>query len=335
MRSRCLMILGFFVPLLAAAAPVTLPARAVTYRPVTYAWARVEPIAALVLRVAQAARVTAVRVVPGQDVQAGEPLVDLGGPQLTAASVSARARLRAARRELVAARRSEASVARTYPTIANRQTLAAAQAALAAAENHLADAQATLSSLRQEDSLKSPVAAVVSGIDAAPGADLPAGTAVLSLLPQGRLWLRAELFDAAALSPAAAAQFEPADGGPVIPVRAVATLPARAADGARVMNFAPVGVAAWQAGESGTVMLHGPPRVAVAVPAGALVLQAGQWFVLTDANGKLSAQSVTPGPAHGTDVLILAGLEAGVPVVVRHAYLLYHRDIAARYAPPD
>ena len=334
-RLRNLISLGFFIPLTAAAAPVTLPARAVAYRPVEYAWARVEPIASLVLRAPRAARVTAIRVVPGQEVRAGQPLVNLGGPQLNAASASARARLRAARRELDAARRSEASVARIYPVVANRQALAAAQAGLAAAESRLADAQATVASLRAQTSLQSPAAAVVSSVEAAPGADLPAGTAVLSLLPKGQLWLRAEMFDAAALPSIEAAQFEPADGGPAIPVRAVAMLPARAADGARVMNFAPAGGASWQAGDSGTVMLSGPPRAAVAVPAGALVLHAGRWFVLTDANGKLAAQPVTPGPARGADVLILAGLKVGVPVVVRQAYLLYHRDIAARYTPPD
>ncbi len=255
--------------------------------------------------------------------------------ELIAASASARARLRAARRELDAARRSEASVARIYPVVANRQTLAAAQAGLAVAQSHLADAQATVTSLRAQTSLQSPTAAVVSSVDAAPGADLPAGTAVLSLLPRGQLWLRAELFVAGAQPDIEAAQFEPADGGPSIPVRAVAILPARAADGARVMNFAPAGSPSWQAGESGSVMLSGPPRAAVAVPAGALVLHAGRWFVLTDANGRLAARPVTPGPARGADVLILAGLKAGVPVVVRRAYLLYHRDIASRYTPPD
>jgi len=334
-RLRSLALASLFAPLLAAAAPVTLPARAVAYRPVAYAWARVEPIAPLMLRTLLGARVIAMRVAPGQAVRAGDIVAVLGGPRLGAALTSARAQLRAARRELAAARRSEASVARTYPAIANRQTLAAAQSALAAAESRFATARATATSLRAQTYLASPVAAVVNRIDAAPGADLPAGAAVLSLLPQGHLWLRAQWFSAAAGPPAGAARFLPADGGAAMPVRLAAVLPARAADGARVLNFAPVGVASWQAGESGTVMLNGAPRSAVAVPAGALVLQASRWFVLTDANGKLTAQAVTPGPARGTDVLIVKGLAAGVPVVVRRAYLLYHRNFAARYTPPD
>ncbi len=73
----------------------------------------------------------------------------------------------------------------------------------------------------------------------------------------------------------------------------------------------------------------------MAVPAGALILDAGQWYVLTDIGGKLARQPVTPGPAQGPDVVITAGLHPGVPVVVREAYLLYHRNFAAQYTPPD
>jgi hypothetical protein len=44
---------------------------------------------------------------------------------------------------------------------------------------------------------------------------------------------------------------------------------------------------------------------------------------------------VTPGPTRGADVLITRGLRPGQSVVVRAAGLLFHRDFAARYAPPD
>lgn len=81
--------------------------------------------------------------------------------------------------------------------------------------------------------------------------------------------------------------------------------------------------------------MSGPPRAAVAVPASALILDAGKWYVLTDTSGKLARQPVVPGPAQGTDVVITTSLRPGVPVVVREAYLLYHRNFAAQYTPPD
>ena len=337
MRSPCVLILlGVAVSLAPARGdPVTVTARAMTYRPTIRAWARVEAVAPLVLRTSSQARVLELRVVPGQSVAAGERLAHLAGPRVEADTTIARARLRAAQGELVAAQQGAASAKRTYPVVTNRQALAAAMATLAAARGKLAEARAELTALGSQEWLSSPVAAVVSDVKADSGTDLPAGAAVITLLPQGQLWLRAEVFDATPIPAASEGRFTPADGSVATAVHAVAELPARAANGARVIDLAPRDAAAWQAGEAGELILHGAPRSAVAVPASALVLDAGKWFVLTDTAGKLAAQRVTPGPARGADVLVMAGLRAGVPVVVRQAYLLYHRQFAAQYAPPD
>jgi len=316
----------------AFATPVTLPARAVSFRPEIHAWAWVETVAPLTLRMPLAARVEKLAATPGQLVAAGVPLVKLGGPQLAGELAAVWARVEAAKNELAAAEQSAASVARSYPAFANQRTLDAAQANLAAARGRLEQAQADEQALYAQTWLKSPLPATVSRFEAARGADLPAGAPLLTLLPRDALWLRAEVFTV--LPTDATSVFRPVDG-PAVPVRLVADLPARAANGARVANFAPLGAAGWQAGEAGEVIASGPPRPAVAVPAGALILDAGQWYVLVDGNGKLSAQRVVPGPSRGEEVLILEGLQAGVPVVVRQAYLLYHRDFAIHYTPPD
>jgi biotin carboxyl carrier protein len=318
----------------ANADPVTQPARAVSFRPEIRAWAQVESVAPLELRMPVAARVVGVDAVPGQVVAAGTPLVRLAGPQLTGQRDSARARVDAARSELAASERSAASVARNFPALADRRALEIAQASVAAAKGRLVEAEAARRALAQQARIASPVAAVVSTVNAAPGTDLPAGAALLTLQPQGRLWLRAELFGP---RPAAGgeARFVPAEG-PAIPVRLAGELPARAANGARVMNFASVGTQAqWQAGDAGEVVITGETQHAVAVPAAALILDAGHWYVLADAQGKLTARPVTPGPARGADVLVQGGIEPGTAVVVRQAYLLYHRDFATRYTPPD
>ncbi len=319
----------------ALAGVVTLPARAVDYQPEVHAWARVETLAPLTLRMPLAARVAALNARPGETVAAGAPLVRLGGPQMAGQLAAARARVAAAAQELAAAQQSAASVARTFPALTNRRALAAARAALAAAAGRLAQARADEQALRAQTWLASPLPAVVSSVSAAPGADLPAGAALLTLLPQGRLWLRAEVFGRLPLAPGTAARFVSADGQTVT-VRLADELPARAANGARVVNFAPRRAAPhWQAGESGEVVIAGAPQPAVAVPAGALILDAGRWYVLSAAAGKLTALRVKPGPARGDEVLILAGLAPATPVVVRQAYLLYHRDFAAHYTPPD
>ena len=330
---RAVLLFGVIIPVMAH--PVTLPARAVSYRPDRHAWAQVESIAPLVLRSAVPARVSSVHVTPGQAVTAGEPLVSLGGPQLDGALAAARARLRAAQRELMAAQRTAASAVRTYPLVTNRQTLEAAQSALAVAQSQIAAAQVAVSTLHAQKTLSSPLPAVVSEVSVASGADLSAGAPVVTLLPRGQVWLRAEYFGDAPIPPTTTARFTPNSGVQPQTVHLVAELPARAANGARVLDFAPISPTALQAGETGELVISGPPRTAVSVPAGALILDAGQWYVLTNIGGKLARQPVTPGPAQGSDVVITAGLHPGVPVVVREAYLLYHRNFAAQYTPSD
>ncbi|MGH8124821.1 MAG: efflux RND transporter periplasmic adaptor subunit [Rhodanobacteraceae bacterium] len=333
MQWRAALLAIFTTP--AVAAPVTLPARAVQYRPEVHAWAQVQALAPLLLSTPVAARVAKVLVVPGQTVKAGEPLVTLAGPQLEGELSVARAHWRAAQQELAAAQRTAASAKRTYPVVTNRQTLDAAQAARAAAENQAAAAHSALATLQAQQTLSSPAAAVVSEVNAAAGSDLQAGAPLLTLFPHGSLWLRVEVFGNRALPAVTMASFVPADGSSAIAVQRVAELPARAPDGARVINFAANGSAPWQAGETGDLVWQGSPRAAVAVPSEALVLDAGRWYVLTDVHGKLAARTVTPGPTRGSDVLITKGLQAGVPVVVRQAYLLFHRDFSAQYAPAD
>lgn len=333
MRWYAVLLVALATP--ATATPVTLPARAVRYRAEAHGWARVEPLAPLVVRTMIAARVTRMLVTPGQVVSAGAPLVTLGGPQLDSELAAARARARAARHELAAAQRTKDSVARTYPVVTNRQALDAAQAALAAAKSKQAAANAALAGLQSQRTLRSPMSATVSEVDAAPGADVAADAPVLTLLPQGSLWLRVEVFADQPVPEPGTARFVPADGGPAIPVHRVAALPARAPDGARVFNFAARSPAPWQAGETGELVWPGTPQSAVAVPSDALVLNAGHWYVLVDDHGNLVAHAVTLGPTRGADVLITHGLQAGTPVVVRQAYLLFHRNFSAQYAPSD
>lgn len=333
MRWHALWFAALATPVIAA--PVTLPARAVRYRPEVHTWAQVEPLAPLILRTAVAAQVETVHVVPGQTVAAGQPLVTLAGPQLDAELATARAQWQAAQRELAAARSTEASAKRTFPVATDRKALDDANSALSAAEAGLATAQAAVTRLKAQQALCSPTAAQVETVQAAPGTSLPAGAPVVTLVPERSQWLRVEWFDAQVPVPNSTARFVPGNGEPAIAVRLVADLPARAPNGARVLNFAPVNEGDWQAGETGELVWQGSPQTAVAVPAEALVLDAGHWYLLVDAGGKLMAQVVTPGPTRGSDVLITHGLKPGVPVVVRQAYLLFHRDFAARYAPAD
>lgn len=318
----------------ACAAPVVQPARAVSFRPELRAWARVEDVAPLELRMPLPATILRLDASPGQVIEAGTRLAQLGGARLTGEIAKARAQLLAARQALASARRSAAAAERNYPALIDRRSLEAARSDLAAAEGRVATAEAASQALEAQTAMTSPVAAVVAKVHAAVGSDLPAGAAVVTLQPRGRLWLRAEMFGPEP-PPASEARFISPDH-PAVALRLVDELPARAADGAHVLNFAPIDPEpGWQAGETGEVVVAEPWQAAVAVPTAALILDAGSWYVLADRQGTLAAQRVVPGPTQGDDVVVLQGLAPGTPVVVRQAYALYHRDVASRYTPPD
>lgn len=322
------------VALHAGAAPVVQPARAVSFRPEVRAWAQVANVAPLELRMPRPATILRIDASPGQVIDAGTRLAQLGGARLTGEIAKSRAQLLAARQALAAARRSEAAVERNYPALADRRSLEAARSDLAVAEGRMATTEAASRALEAQTAMASPVAAVVATVHAAAGSDLPAGAPVVTLQPRGRLWLRAEMFGPMP-PPASEARFVSPDH-PAVALRLVDELPARAANGARVLNFAPVDPEpGWQAGEAGEVVVTEPSQSAVAVPAAALILDAGNWYVLADRQGTLAAQRVVPGPTQGDEVVVLQGLAPGTPVVVRQAYALYHRDVASRYTPPD
>ena len=327
-------LLGLAAPASAADA-VTQPVRLAAFKPEVHAWARVESAAPLVLRMPLAARIQRLLVSPGQAVGAGAPLVLLGGPRLDGQLAVAKAEVAAARRLSAAAERSAASARRSFPSFINRRQLDAAQAGLDAARGRLARARAELRALSKQTTIASPVAATVSAIHAATGADLPAGAPLLDLVARSGLLLRAEVFGRAP-PVGSRGRFVPDDGGDAVPVRLAAWLPERAADGARVADFSATGSGTdWQEGEAGEVVMSGPAQTAVAVPVAALILDAGRWLVLTDRGGRLAPVRVEPGPTRGGEALLLRGPAPGTPVVVRQAYLLFHRDLAAHYAPPD
>ena len=79
-----------------------------------------------------------------------------------------------------------------------------------------------------------------------------------------------------------------------------------------------------------------PPGVpGGAVPSGALILDKGRWWAVVHTPQGDHPVQVTPGPAHGDNTVIEAGLQPGDDVIVVDAYLLYHRGIAALFQPPD
>ena len=88
-------------------------------------------------------------------------------------------------------------------------------------------------------------------------------------------------------------------------------------------------------GEMGTLRLTGAPRAWAAVPTAALVMNQGTWWVLVEEAKGPRPQQVEIGPARDGWTLVRQGLAPGQKVVVADAYLVFHRDFAKQYQPPD
>jgi RND family efflux transporter MFP subunit len=314
-------------------------ARAVSYRPEFRAYARVEPISLVTVKSGLDGVIADLSAQPGQRLSAGEVFAHLGGAEQVKARVEAQARLAAAEQDLVQARDSEKAVADTYRRkLADRTQLDQAKTKLAAAQASVTEAKAELAQLETLDSIDTPVSGRVVALSTASGSRVARDDPVLTIQPDHDLWLRAVFYDLPTdrLSPGRAAKFVPANGAKELPVSFAQRLPSLRKDGGLTAFFeADASEPSWTGGESGEVVVTGESRAAVTVPSSALILDQGRWWVLVHSADGLRRQAVEPGPSRGLQTLILQGLAAGDAVVVRDAYLLFHRDFGQHYTPPD
>lgn len=303
------------------------------------AYAQVEPIAVLPIRVPEAGVVGGLEIVPGNAIQAGQKLAELGGPEIQALLVQAEAAVSSARTNLLALQKALVIGQQQLPShLVTRQTILQAESAAAQAQSAFDTAQAQLRALRQTITLKAPANGAVLAVNATDGERVSTGESILTLQPADKLWLKAAYYgtDAAAIQTGMSGQFFPANGGEPVTVKVCTVFGALAPDGGESVGLlATTPSPSWLNGETGTVTLNGIARSLVAVPTRALILGQGQWWVLVHTAKGNHPQAVTPGPVRGWQTFIERGLEPGTEVVVENAYLEFHRDISSRYQPSD
>jgi RND family efflux transporter MFP subunit len=303
------------------------------------AYARVDPIAVLPVRAAETGVVTGPKISPGDSVQAGQKLAELGGPEISALLAQDEAALSIARTNLINARKSLAiQLEELASHLSTQLTVLQAESAVAQAQAALDTAQAQLRALRQLITMEAPADGTMLAVNAANGERVGTGQTIFTLQPADKLWLKAAYYgaDAAAIHVGMAGQFTSASGGEVIPVKVSAVFGSLNPDGGESVGLvAATSSPGWLNGESGTVTLNGPVRSLVAVPTRALVLDQGQWWVLVHTAKGNQPRLVTPGPARGWQTFIERGLAPGAEVVVENAYLEFHSGISKNYQPPD
>ena len=303
------------------------------------AYAQVEPIAVLPVRVAQAGLVGGLEIVPGAAVQAGQKLAELDGPEIQALLVQNEAAFEQRTNQPAVSPESLAIQNQQLAShLVTRQTILQAESAVAQAQAAFDTAQAQLRALQQTITLKAPVDGTVLAVNAADGERVSTGETILTLQAADKLWLKAAYYgaDAAAIQVGMSGQFFPADGGDPVPVKVCTVFGALTPDGGESVGLlATTPSPSWLNGESGSVTLDGTVRLLVAVPTRSLILDQGQWWVLVHSATGDRPQVVAPGPARGWQTFIERGLEPGAEVVVENAYLEFHSGISKNYQPPD
>lgn len=303
------------------------------------AYAVVEPRVVVPVRAGTSGVLRDLTVQPGDTVAAGAVLGRLAGPAADAALTvrqntvtSAEAALNAAQQALAIERQKQAS------RLSTRGAVDKAAAAVSDAQARRDTARAELIAAQDMVAVRAPQAGQILTIEAAAGERLTPGDTILTLLPNGSLWLSASLHgaDADAVRPGMTGRFIPADGGAAIPVKVRAVPGTLRHDGGRVVDLVADDTAAnWIDGEFGTVTVDTGTVTGVAVPNAALVLDQAHWWVLVRTDKGDKPQEITPGPSRNGMTIIASGLAPGTAVVVANAYLEFHHGIGQSYQPPD
>jgi cobalt-zinc-cadmium efflux system membrane fusion protein len=192
--------------------------------------------------------------------------------------------------------------------------------------------------LQGERVVQSPVAGQVLSLQTANGERVLPGQALLTVQPAHNLWLTAAFYGpaASAVLPGMPGRFQPADGGPAIPVKVRSVLGVvQSGGGTEVGCVRTTSTAQWHNGDAGSLVLDGAIGELPAVPTHALVLDQGSWWVMLHTAQGDRPQAIEVGPVQGENTLIQQGLSPGAEVVVENPYLDFHRDFAQHYQQRD
>lgn len=306
-----------------------------------HAYGQVEAIAVIQVRAVNPGTLSQLHVVPGSTVGAGEVLARVLGPRMQSLLTTREQTLRSTQAREEAARRAlKITRSQFAAQLATRQEVNVAQADLATAQAAVQTATVRLEEARDLQVVRAPAAGTVMALQAADGEQTTAGQTLMTLLPTGRLWVRAAYYGAEAtlLRVGMTGRFQPAGDNEAMPVKVTAIASSVSPDGGRTVGLLPTSSplpASWVNGQWGTITLMGPSRRMVPVPTSALVLDRGHWWVLVHTAKGDKPQQVVPGPTQGWQTWLESGLHPGQRIVVQDAFLKYHRGIAQSYQPPD
>lgn len=282
-----------------------------------------------------------VHVLAGEQVAAGDPLVELDRDLLEISLAQSEAQVAEAQAGIESARvqvdRTEKAFARIDALRGSssfsqgrydeaESDMLQARAALAQAEARLNTSNTQLAQARYEldrSSIIAPFAGTVIAVNTIPGAYIQSGEAVVRLLDTNAFEVEAGV-PARYISALSAGQEVEAklDSGQSVTLTVRAVLPLEdPATRTRAVRFTGSGLAEFGAaavGQSLTVEIAiGEAREVLAVPKDALIQAPEGWTVYVNADGTAEARTVQIGVPLGNRYEVLSGLQSGDAVVVR------------------
>jgi multidrug efflux pump subunit AcrA (membrane-fusion protein) len=221
--------------------------------------------------------------------------------------------------------------------LSTRDAIARAHAELDTARQQLVAAQTAVRSYTSQATIETSEPGVVTAVNAANGQYVSAGQALVSVASSRGLHVVANVYgsDAASVTAGIRGVFLREGTDAHIDVTVQRTSWSVTAPGQLEVWLDAVPAGSLVAGTVGTVSLTTSDDKLLAVPAAALILDGGQWWVLVHDKSGNHRRRVVPGLSDGGWTSIGKGLSQGERVVTQDTYLLFHKDFAARYQQAD
>ena len=299
--------------------------------------ARVQAASNIVLTASTPGTVSGLHVLPGDVVRQGQIIARLTGPTVLAETTRLASEQRAAQiREASAMQSAAIEQRKLEDQLTTRDAAVRARADRDTAHQQLSAAQAATRNYESQLSVAAPQAGAVIAVSAADGQIVNTGQAVVTIAPSSGLYIVAHFYgnDASRVTPGMEGTFLP-DGshGPLHVVVQRTSLSATT-PGQMDAWLKPADGRVLPAGAVGTLSLTSATEK-LAVPASALVLDGGQWWVLVHDKRGNQRRQVVPGPSANGWTAIERGLAPDERVITLDAYLLFHQDFAKRYQQAD
>lgn len=284
-------------------------------------------------------RVSGLTLTSGSHIRQGETIARISGSMITAKLNSVE--------ELINKDISDLSAAKSILAIKRKNKelnlathidLLMAQRTESDARYELKQAEMSKKTLMKQTVIQAPSGGVITAFYATNGDYIKSGQALLSLLPDGNLWLSTRAYGQTGqrLKIGQSAKFFPPSNDSPIALRLASKVPVTNSANAWQLYWLPSTPGTkWFSGEVGTLKLKINQQLFPAIPTQAMIMDQGKWWVMIKTKEGKQPVHVIPEASHNGWTWIKQGLIVGQEVILDGAYQAFHHDFSEKYANPD